>query len=411
MERVVVTGMGVISALGQGCGPFRSALREGRTGIGPLRAAASPPLRIGVAAEVSGFEAGAHFDRQQLHLLDRFGQFGVVAAREALAHSGLAPDGAWRDRAGVLMGSCVGGQDTQDEGFTALYRNGKNSVSPFTVPRVMANAAASQITMSLGLRGPAFAVASACASSNHALGLAFQMVRSGLAEVILAGGSEAPLSFGHLKAWEALRVVAPDACRPFSLDRRGMVLGEGGAVLILESLRHASERGARILAEVAGFGMSSDAGHITQPSAEGAAQAMRGALLDAQAAPEDVDYINAHGTGTKVNDATEARAIGLVFGNRASEVPVSSTKSLHGHTLGAAGAIEAVATVMALGEGFLPPTAGFTTPDPECPLAVVTGASRSADLRLALSNSFAFGGLNAVLALRRWGNADAPQQD
>jgi nodulation protein E len=270
----------------------------------------------------------------------------------------------------------------------------------------MANAPASHISMHFGLRGPTFAVASACSSANHALALAFQFIRSGTADVMLAGGCEAPLSFGHLKAWEALRVVAPDTCRPFSADRRGMVLGEGAAVLVLESLEHAQARHAVILGEVAGAGMSADAGHITQPSVAGAAEAMRRALRDAGLTPNAVDYINAHGTGTKANDVTEARAIHEVFGPRTASLPVSSTKSLHGHTLGAAGAIEAVATLVALGDNFLPPTAGFTSPDPECPLDVVPNEAREAQPRVALSNSFAFGGLNAVLVFRRWPSGD-----
>lgn len=404
MGRVVVTGWGVISALGHDSLAFTAALREGRTGIAPLRSVTSPQLRIQVAAEVPEYEGTRHFDRQQMHLLDRFAQFGVLAAREALAQSRLPTEmnAEWRTNAGVLIGSCVGGQSTEDDGFAALYREGKASVSPFTVPRVMANAPASQISMLFGLRGPAFAIASACASSNHAIGMACHMVRSGVTNVMVAGGAEAPLSFGHLKAWEALRVVAPDACRPFSADRRGMTLGEGAASLVLESLEHARERGATILAEIAGVGMSSDAGHITQPSAAGAATAMRKALCDAGVKPEDVDYINAHGTGTKVNDSIEAQAIHDVFGSRASSVPVSSTKSLHGHTLGAAGAIEAVATLVGMKEGFIPPTAGFNAPDPQCALDVVPNASRPAEVRVALSNSFAFGGLNAVLVFRTW---------
>ncbi len=404
MRRVVVTGLGVISALGHGCASFKTALRSARTGIGPLRAAASPRLRITLAAEIHDFEPGLYFQRQELHLLDRFAQFGLVAAREALSQASLpeAPDHPWRQNAGVLIGSCAGGQTTEDDGFAALYRDQKAGVSPFTVPRAMANAPASQISMHFGLRGPSFAVASACASSNHAIGLAFQFIRAGTADVMLAGGAEAPLSFGHLKAWEALRVVAPDACRPFSLNRRGMVLGEGAAVLVLESLEHARARDAAILGEIRGFGMTSDAGHITQPAPDGAARAMRLALADGGMEPEAVDYINAHGTGTKINDAVEAQAIRMVFGPRASRLPVSSTKSVHGHTLGAAGSIEAVATLLAMTDGFLPPTLGFTEPDPTCPLDVVANEPREVRAKVALSNSFAFGGLNAVVALGRW---------
>jgi nodulation protein E len=256
--------------------------------------------------------------------------------------------------------------------------------------------------MEFGLTGPAFTISTACSSSNHAIGHAFWMVRQGLADLALTGGSEAPFSMGLLKAWEALRVVSPDTCRPFAKDRRGMILGEGGAMLVLEPLEAARARGTQIYAEIVGFGMSADAHHITQPSVEGPAQAMSAVLADAGAPPDAVGYINAHGTGTPSNDPTEARAIYAVFGPRAAELPVSSTKSMHGHTLGAAGAIEAAATALALRNGILPPTANFTEPDPECELYVVPNVARPAEVEYALSNSFAFGGLNAVLAFRRW---------
>ncbi|MBX3747413.1 MAG: beta-ketoacyl-[acyl-carrier-protein] synthase family protein [Verrucomicrobiae bacterium] len=401
MRRVVVTGMGVISALGRGREAFREGLRVGRCGIGPWQGSLGEGLRMAVGAQVTGFDPATIFQRGPLNVMDRFAQFGVWAAREACEQAGLKGGGAWQETAGVVMGTCVGGQQSTDDGYAALYREGKAAISPFTVPRVMGNAAASQISMEFGLRGPSFSVASACASSNHALGLALHLVRSGLGEVMMAGGSEAPLVYGHLKAWEALRVVAPEVCRPFCAERRGMVLGEGAAVLVLESLDHARRRGATVLGELAGAGMSSDAGHITQPSVEGASVAMERALADAGLTPDDIDYINAHGTGTKVNDVTESRAIGRVFGERARTIPVSSTKSMHGHTLGAAGAIEAVATLLALGDGFVPPTMGFVRADPECPLDVVPNRSRPARLRAAMSNGFAFGGLNAVLVFRR----------
>ncbi len=265
----------------------------------------------------------------------------------------------------------------------------------------MPNAGASHISMEFGISGPAYTVSTACASSNHAIGQAFWMVRSGAAELAVAGGSETPFSFGFLKAWEAMRVVAPDTCRPFSRDRRGLILGEGGAMLVLEPLERAQARGAPVYAEIAGFGMSSDAGHITTPSTDGPARAMTAALEDAKSAPEAVGYISAHGTGTPSNDPTETRAIRQVFGAHAGKLAVSSTKSMHGHALGAASALEAVATVLALRNGILPPTANFTTPDPECDLDVVPNQSRPAEVEYALSNAFAFGGLNAVLAFRR----------
>jgi nodulation protein E len=264
----------------------------------------------------------------------------------------------------------------------------------------MSNAGASHIAMELTLTGPAYTISSACSSANHAIGQALWMLRSGQADLALAGGSEAPFSLGLLKAWEAMRVVSPDTCRPFSLDRKGLILGEGGAMLVLEPLDSARARGARIYAELAGTGMSADAHHITQGSVTGPAQALRAALADAELPPEAVEYINAHGTGTPVNDPTEARAIRDVFGRHADRLAVSSTKSLHGHALGAAGALEAVATALALHRGMLPPTANFSAPDPECDLDVIPNQARRAAVGAALSSSFAFGGLNAVLAFR-----------
>jgi nodulation protein E len=264
----------------------------------------------------------------------------------------------------------------------------------------MANAGASHISMEFGITGPSFTISTACSSAAHAIGQAFWMVRSGTVDMAITGGSEAPFSFGILKAWEAMRVVSPDTCRPFCWGRRGMILGEGAAMLVLEPLEAARARGARILAEIVGFGMSADAGHITQPSAAGAARAIRSALRDAGVAPEQVGYINAHGTGTPANDPTETTAIRTVFGAHAARIPISSTKSMHGHALGAAAALEAGATILALREGILPPTANFTSPDPECDLDVVPNIPRRAEPEYALSNSFAFGGLNAVLAFR-----------
>ena len=265
----------------------------------------------------------------------------------------------------------------------------------------MANAGASHISMEFGITGPSFTISTACSSAGHAIGQAFWMIRSGAVDLALTGGSEAPFSFGILKAWEAMRVVSPDTCRPFSRDRHGMVLGEGAAMLLLEPLDAARARGARIHAEIVGFGMSADAGHITQPSSNGAMRAMRAALRDSGLAPEEIGYINAHGTATQANDPTEVAAIRAVFGPHAERLAVSSTKSMHGHALGAAAALEAVATGLALRDGVLPPTANFNEPDPECDLDVIPNIARQAQVECGLSNSFAFGGLNAVLALRK----------
>lgn len=400
-RRVVVTGAGVISGLGPDKKTFWNALSQGVSGIRPMQLVDRTLLRFQNGAEVPDYNPAAYFDDKDIGLLDRFAQFGVIAAREAVKDAGLEFSAELRARTAIVTGSCVGGQTTEDEGFVGLYRNNSNRVNPFTIPRTMGNAAASRVSLELGIVGPTYTVSTACSSANHAIGQAFWMLRSGAVDCALAGGSEAIFSLGFLKAWEAMRVVSPDTCRPFSKDRRGLILGEGGAMLVLETLEAAKARGTKIYAELTGFGMSSDAHHITQPSSDGAARAMRWALEDGRMAAEEIGYINAHGTATAANDSTETTAIRAVFGNHADKLAVSSTKSMHGHALGAAGAIEAVATVLALSHGILPPTANYTTPDPACDLDVIPNEPRKAEVGAAMSNSFAFGGLNAVLAFRR----------
>jgi nodulation protein E len=402
MRRVVVTGIGVICGLGRNRDEFEEGLLTGRCGVGPLTNTECLDLRFTTGAEVRCFNALDHFSPKESDMIDRFAQFAVVAAREAVVQSGIEWTSDLRENAAIVTGSCVGGQSTENQGFWDVYKLGKTRVHPMTIPKTMANAGASAISQEFGITGPAFTIATACSSSAHAIGQAFMMVRSGMSDVALTGGSEAPFSYGILKAWEAMRVVSPTVCRPFSKDRNGMVLGEGAAMLVLEALDLALARGARPLAEIVGFGMSSDAHHITQPSAEGAAKAVRMALKDAGIAPEQIGYINAHGTGTTVNDPTETRAMHLAFGEHARRLAISSTKAMHGHTLGAAGAIESAAAIMALASGVLPPTIHFNEPDPECDLDYVPNCARRADIEYALSNSFAFGGLNAVLALRRF---------
>lgn len=392
-RRVAVTGVGVVSALGNGREAFWEGLAAGRSGLAPLTLVKPEDFRFRLAGEAAGFR----YEGPDETLLDRFAQFAVTAGREALADSGLDPAPELRRDGAIVLGSCLGGQGSMDDSFLEVYKHGAPRVHPFTIPRVMANAGASALSMQLGLQGPAWTVSTACSSSTHAIGQAFAMVQSGQAPWALAGGSEAPLSFGLLKAWEAMRVVSPDTCRPFSRDRKGLVLGEGAAVLVLEPLEAALARGARVYAELAGFGMSSDAHHITQPSADGAALAMERALAGAGCARERVGYVNAHGTGTSANDATETAALRQVFGPHAEKLAVSSTKSMHGHALGAAGALEAAAAVLALQRGVLPPTANYTEPDPACDLDVIPNEARAARVDAALSNSFAFGGLNAVL--------------
>ncbi|MBB4285734.1 beta-ketoacyl-[acyl-carrier-protein] synthase family protein [Roseospira goensis] len=405
MTRVAITGMGVVSAIGTDVATFRRALLEGAGGLRPPEGLDEVPKGITVVGQVRGFDAEARLGKDRLPLLDPFAQFGLAAADEAIAMAGLdlRADPAAGQRTACIIGTGGAGIATLQDGFTRLFKEGKTRVNPFTVPRYMGNAACSHVTMAHGITGPAFAVTSACASANHAIGLGVHMVRSGMVDRAVVGGTDALVNFGNLKAWEALRVVSRDTCRPFSKDRTGMVVGEGAGVFVLEAWEAAAARGAPVLAEMAGFGMSADAGDITFPSVDGAARAVRACLDDAGLAPDQVDYINAHGTATMANDATEAKVIAAVFGERAATVPVSSTKSFHGHGLGAAGGLELVACVVALQEGFIPATLNFTAPDPDCPLDVVPNTGRAAALQTALSSSFAFGGLNAVLAVRRAG--------
>ena len=401
MHRVVITGAGTINALGHDVPSTLEAMREGRCGIGPLEIRDVDRLSIQIGGQVHGYVPEAHWNRQQIALYDRFTQFTLIAAREAIAQAGLAFGGELAARSGVVLGTSGGGLNTYDENYRAVYEEGRNRVHPFVVPKLMNNAAASHVSMAHNLKGPSFTVATACASSNHAMGQAFQFVRSGLAPVMVTGGSEAMLCFGGLKAWEGLRVMSKDACRPFSLNRNGMVQGEGAGVFVFEELEHARRRGAEILAEVVGFAMSSDAADVVMPNQQGAARAMEGALADARVPKEKVGYINAHGTGTAANDKTECAAVADVFGAHADDLAISSTKSMHGHVIGGTGAIELLACIMAVRDGVIAPTIGYEEPDPECALDVVPNEAREAPVEVALSNAFAFGGFNAVLAVRR----------
>ncbi len=401
MRRVVITGAGTVNPLAMDVAGTYAAFAAGRCAIGPLLIRDVDRLSVKIAAQVHDWQPEQHFERQRLPLLDRFAQFALVAARQAVAQSGLRFEGALADTTGVVLGTAGGGLTTTDDNYRSVYAEGKSRVHPFVVPKLMSSAAPSHVSMEFTLRGPSFALSSACASSNHAMGLAFQMVRSGLADVMLTGGAEAMLCLGGIKAWEGLRVMSPDACRPFSLTRNGMVQGEGAAVFVFEDFDHARARGAVILAEVAGFGMTSDASDIVMPSTEGAARAMTIALKDAGLAPEQIGYINAHGTGTAANDRSETAAIRTVFGTQADRLMVSSTKSMHGHLIGGTGAVELLACLMALQTDVIAPTMGFETPDPDCNLDVVPNEARAVRVEAVLSNAFAFGGLNAVLALRR----------
>jgi nodulation protein E len=402
MNRVVVTGLGAVTPLGHDVASYWASLKKGEDGIRPVEQIPPEKLNQKVLGEVKSFDPLRYFDERQLNTLDRVSQFAVVAAREAIAQSGITFDGALSERTAAIIGTGAGGQNTQDESFRRIYEDKASRIYPLTIPKAMVNAAASQVSMMCGLRGPSFAVASACASSTHAIGLAYQMLRSGIAQAAVAGGVEACISYGAIKGWEAMRVMAPDKCRPFSKDRKGMIIAEGAAAVVLETEQDARKRGADILGEVVGFGMSADARDITAPDVNGMVRALKAALDDARLNPGDVQYVNAHGTGTTANDRTETEALKAAFGDHAKKLAVSSTKSMTGHALGAAGALEFVATVEAIRGQVAPPTINYLGPDPECDLDYVPNEARDMKIDLALSNSFAFGGLNAVLVAKRY---------
>jgi nodulation protein E len=408
VRRVVISGMGAFASTGKNVEDFFDTLIRGRSGVRHISLFDPSTLCVQIAAEVPDYSSADYFPPKRLDLLDRFTQFALIAAREAMQSSGIEITEEERSRFGVVMGTGMGGAETFDSGYFNLYAKHATRLHPFTIPKIMHNAPTSQICMEFGARGPSLTTSTACSAAGHAIGEAFHLIKFGMADLVLAGGAEAPISYGMMRSWESVRVLAKGngdpsrACRPFSADREGLVLGEGAGVLLLEELDHAHKRRAKIYAEIGGFGMSADAGHITQPSVEGPVCAVRMALEEAGLNPEDVDYINAHGTGTRVNDVTETRVIKEVFKDHARRLAISSTKSMHGHAMGAAGAIELVATVMALERSAIPPTANYTTPDPECDLDYIPNQAREQRIRVAISNSFAFGGLNAVLLVRRF---------
>jgi 3-oxoacyl-[acyl-carrier-protein] synthase II len=407
VKRVAITGMGVVSPLGNDCGAFFASLAAGRSGVRLLDAPFCSRLLAPLGAPAD-FCAADFFPAPKLRMLDRVSQFALYAASQALADAGLAALTEEDAQAGVFLGTGMGGAQATDEGYQTIYGERSDRLKPFSVLLAMNNAPASWIAIEHGLRGPNLTYSTACSSSAVAIGEAGRRIRAGDADLMIAGGSEAPLSFGVLKAWEALRTLAaidagdpPASCKPFSADRSGLVLGEGAAILVLEEWERALRRGARIHAELAGYGLYTDAGHITRPSVPGQAGAMRLALEAAGIKPEAIDYINAHGTATPANDAVETAAIKEVFGRHAYCVPVSSTKAVHGHLLGAAGALEFMAAILALQAQTIPPTMHLSQADPECDLDYVPRHARpGAPLRTVMSNSFAFGGTNAVLVAR-----------
>jgi nodulation protein E len=401
-RRVVVTGLGAISALGLDQQALLAEVQNCRSGIREIESVVDERLGFRYGAEIPGFDAKSLLPSKEDQALDRCVQVGLISAREAVADSGLVFDEELGTRTAIVFGCAVGGRITENDEYEKFYGLQKKRFHPMTIPKVMGNAGASRVSVEFGITGPVYTVSTACSSANHAMGQAFWMVRGGGVDIAITGGHEAFFCLGHLKAWDALRVVDPETCRPFCRDRAGMILGEAGATLVLESLDHAKARGAKIYAEVVGFGMTADAHHLTMPSTEGPARAMSAALRDGMLSVEDVTYINAHGTGTPANDPNETRAIRLALGDHADSTAVSSTKALHGHALGSAGAIEAAITVQGIHHGFVPPTANFTEADPECDLDYVPNEAREGQIDVALSNSFAFGGLNAVLAFRRF---------
>jgi len=400
VNRVVVTGAGCVTAIGQDVATFRESLFAGKNGFREIPDVAAGDLRFQRAARIEGFNAESLLTSAQILLSERSSQFALVASQQAIAQAGIL-QAVSPDEMAIVFGCSAGGRTAEEPATAKLYTTG-GRVHPLSVPRFMASSGTSLVSIQHGITGPAYTITTACASATHAIGQAFHMVRSGTVKAAVTGGHEAPLTYGFYKAWDSLRVVSQTQCRPFSADRDGMTLGEGAAVFVLETLESALNRGATIYGEIVGFGMSSDASHITQAQPAGPTAAMRRALQDAGAAPEEVGYINAHGTGTTVNDNVEAEAIRTVFAHNTAKIPVSSTKAMHGHAMGASGAIEVLATLLALREGMLPVTAGVTEADAALGIDLIVGSTRQANPMLALSNSFAFGGLNAVLAFKRY---------
>ena len=399
--RIVITGLGGICALGNDVPAMWQAMREGRSGIGPITTTPLHDLKVGCGAEIAQLPDHG-IEHKRLVAMDRFSLLAVIAAREAAAQAGLALDADASTRAGAVIGSGICGWETIEENYRAILLEGRPRANIFSIPRGMTGAPAGQVSMDLGLRGPVFSVSSACSSGNHAIVSAADQIALGRADVMLAGGTEAPIIWGILKGWEAMRVLAKETCRPFSADREGLVIGEGAGVIVLERLEHALARGATILAEYAGCGLSADATDIVAPTVEGPAAAMAGCLADAGLAPEDVDYVNAHGTGTRMNDEIETKAIRRAFGAAADRLSVSSTKSMHGHCLGATAALEMIACVRAIADGVVPPTANYRAADPACDLDVTPNVARAREVRAAISNAFAFGGTNATVAVKTY---------
>lgn len=409
-RRVVITGLGVVSPVGQSQEAFFNNLMQGHSGIRRLQSDFVDQLSIRIAAPVEGFNPAAHFSKIQLTGIERFSQLALVAAEQAVQDANLQLDESEYPRAGVYMGSCLGGAGTLEEGYVEVFKRDNPRIKPLSVLLSMNNAAASHLSIKYHLQGPNITYSTACSSSAIALGEAYRQIKHGYADVMLAGGAEAMLTLGAMKAWEALRTLAQEdpndpgaSCKPFSKNRSGLVLGEGAAVLVLEDAERAMKRGAKIYAELAGYDCSSDSTHITKPDSAGQTRTIINALKDAGLQPQDIGYINAHGTATLAGDIEETRAIKQSLGEYARHIPVSSTKSMHGHLMGATGAIEFMAAVLALQHQAVPPTINLHEADPECDLDYVPNEGRTdVPLNAVMSNSFAFGGTNAVLIAKRF---------
>lgn len=410
MERVVITGMGTVNPLGLTVEESWKNAINGVSGVGPITLFDSGPLNVHFAAEVKSFEPDRYMDPKEARRRDRFEQLGIAAAKEALESSGLEINDSNADRIGVLVSSAIGGIKSLQDAVITNYTEGPRRVSPFLIPMLMPNGAAGMIAIDYRIKGPCFSVASACASGADGIGTALMMLRTGMIDAALAGAAETTICTTGVAAFDRVGAMSRRnedysmAPQPFDKDRDGLVMGEGAAVLVLETESHARARGANILAELAGYGATADAFHVTAPdeNGEGGRAAMRMALASARASVEELGYINAHGTGTQLNDQSETRAIKAAFGEKAYELPISSTKSMTGHMMGATGALEAIFCVQVVREGILPPTIHYRTPDPECDLDYIPNEAREKKIDLAISNAFGFGGHNAVLAIRKY---------
>ena len=405
-NRVVITGMGGVSSIGMSVPEIYNNLKEGKSGIGTLEFPDVMRLKLRTGGQIKNFDPSNYFEPKQIERMDRFSQFALLAANEAITSSGLENfQEDWSENAGIILGSSIGGIETINSSYKKVFEEGHNRLHPLTIPKIMNNSATSLISIEYKIQGPSFTVSSACSSANHAMGLAYETIKSTKSSIMITGGSESFLSFGGIKPWESLRVLSQNKCRPFSKGRDGLVHGEGAGIFVFESLESAKKRKADIIAEIIGFSMSSDASDLIKPNNIGPEKALAGVLKDGRINETDVSYINAHGTGTILNDKMECEAINKVFGPYSRSLKISSTKAMHGHLIGATAAIELLACTLAISERVIPPTINYVGLDPACDLDIVPNFSQELKkVNVALNNSFAFGGMNAVLALKKFDN-------